>query len=276
LIDINNVRQLLERSPKGTYQGIIPVDFAGYPLDMESLKKLADEYDLWIIEDACHAPGGSFVDSRGVRQLCGNGAYANLAIFSFHPVKHIACGEGGMITTNDKTLYEKLLLLRTHGITKNPALLGENHGGWYYEMQELGFNYRLTDVQCALGISQLERADEGLQKRQAIAKRYDEAFHGTAAKNIVPSVGISHAYHLYIVQVENRKALYDTLRDKGIHAQVHYAPVHTMPYYQKLGYKKGSMPVAESYYLKCLSLPMYPTLTAEEQNFVIKAVLENI
>ena len=276
LLDIKKVRSLLESSPKGTYQGIVAVDFAGYPLDLEAFRKLADEYNLWIIEDACHAPGGYFTDSKGTQQLCGNGKYAELAIFSFHPVKHIACGEGGMITTNDKKLYEKLLLLRTHGITKNPAELKENHGGWYYEMVKLGFNYRLTDMQCALGISQLSRADAGLQRRQAIAKKYDSAFKNTNAKIIVPPENVFHAYHLYIVQVNNRKALYDALRAKGIFAQVHYAPVHTMPYYQSLGYKKGSMPVAESYYEKCLSLPMYPTLTDEEQNFVIKSVLENI
>ena len=276
LLDINKVKKLLESSPKGTYDGIVAVDFGGYPLDLESFRKLADEYNLWIIEDACHAPGGYFTDSQGKKQLCGNGTFADLAIFSFHPVKHIACGEGGMITTNDKKLYEKLLLLRTHGITKNPAQLKENHGGWYYEMVELGFNYRLTDMQCALGISQLARADAGLQKRQVIAQKYDQAFRGSAAQIIVPPSGISHAYHLYIVQVKNRKALYDALREKGIFAQVHYAPVHTMPYYQQLGYKKGSMPVAESYYEKCLSLPMYPTLTEQEQDFVIKSVLENI
>lgn len=276
LLDINKVKKLLESSPKGTYEGIVAVDFGGYPLDLESFRKLADEYNLWIIEDACHAPGGYFTDSQGKKQLCGNGTFADLAIFSFHPVKHIACGEGGMITTNDKKLYEKLLLLRTHGITKNPAQLKENHGGWYYEMIDLGFNYRLTDMQCALGISQLTRADAGLQKRQAIAQKYDQAFRGSAAQIIVPPSGISHAYHLYIVQVKNRKALYDALREKGIFAQVHYAPVHTMPYYQQLGYKKGSMPVAESYYEKCLSLPMYPTLTEQEQDFVIKSVLENI
>ena len=276
LLDINKVKKLLESSPKGTYDGIVAVDFGGYPLDLEAFRKLADEHNLWIIEDACHAPGGYFTDSQGKKQLCGNGAFADLAIFSFHPVKHIACGEGGMITTNDKKLYEKLLLLRTHGITKNPAQLKENHGGWYYEMVDLGFNYRLTDMQCALGISQLARADAGLQKRQAIAQKYDQAFRGSAAQIIVPPSGISHAYHLYIVQVKSRKALYDALREKGIFAQVHYAPVHTMPYYQQLGYKKGSMPVAESYYEKCLSLPMYPTLTEQEQDFVIKSVLENI
>lgn len=274
LIDINSVRSILEASPKGTYQGIIPVDFAGYPVNLEKFRALADEYGLWIIEDACHAPGGSFVDSKGNIQQCGNGAFAELAIFSFHPVKHIACGEGGMITTNDKVLYEKLLTLRTHGITKDPAKMAENHGGWYYEMVELGYNYRLTDMQAALGVSQLTRADEGLARRKQLARVYDEAFKNTPVKTIVPEPASSHAYHLYVIQVSKRKELYDALKEKGIYAQIHYVPVHTMPYYQSLGYKKGSLPKAENYYSQCISLPMYPTLTDEEQSFVINTILE--
>jgi UDP-4-amino-4,6-dideoxy-N-acetyl-beta-L-altrosamine transaminase len=274
LLDVERVRQKLAAAPRGTYQGIIPVDFAGYPVDLEAFRALADEYGLWIIEDACHAPGGYFTDSKGVKQMCGNGAYAELAIFSFHPVKHIACGEGGMITTNDKDLYERLLLLRTHGITKRPDLLHENHGDWYYEMQELGYNYRITDMQSALGTSQLSRADEGLQKRQEIAQRYDAAFKNTAVKFITPGATVLHAYHLYVIQVENRKELYDALKKHNIFAQVHYIPVHTMPYYQELGYKKGSMPKAEKYYEKCLSLPMFPTLTDTEQRYVIDTVLQ--
>lgn len=276
LLDIKKVRALLQASPKGTYQGIIPVDFAGFPVDMESFRELADEYGMWIIEDACHAPGGYFTDRKGGQQMCGNGVFADLAIFSFHPVKHIACGEGGMVTTNNKELYEKLLLLRTHGISKDPIHMHENHGGWYYEMLELGYNYRLTDIQCALGISQLSRADEGFSKRRDIAKHYDEAFSNSPVKCIVPPPNtVGHAYHLYVIQVNNRKNLYDTLRQKGIYAQIHYVPVHLMPYYQKLGNRKGSMPLAETYYEKCISLPMYPGLSEDDQQFVIDAVLEN-
>jgi len=174
LLAINKVRNLLEASPKGTYQGIIPVDFSGRPVNLEAFRKLADEYDLWIIEDACHAPGGFFIDSNGQQQKCGNGNYADLAIFSFHPVKHITCGEGGMITTNSKKLYDRLCNLRTHGIQQNPDFKLYNHGGWYYEMQELGYNYRLTDIQAALGISQLTRAEEGIITRRRIAKRYNK------------------------------------------------------------------------------------------------------
>jgi UDP-4-amino-4,6-dideoxy-N-acetyl-beta-L-altrosamine transaminase len=274
LLDINAVRRILEAHPKGSFQGIVPVDFAGAPVNLEAFRQLANEYGLWIIEDACHAPGGFFTDSKGVQQHCGNGNYADLAIFSFHPVKHIACGEGGMITTNDKALYDKLLLLRTHGITKNETLMHENHGGWYYEMQELGYNYRLTDFQAALGITQLARADAGLAKRHAIAKRYDDAFAGTLVQTIAPPSDGGHAYHLYIIEVPDRKGLYDYLRTHQIFAQVHYIPVHTLPYYRSIEKGPITLPNAERYYAHGLSIPMFPTLTEEEQGYVIERMLE--
>lgn len=269
LLDINKVRELLEASPKGTFKGIIPVDFAGRAVDLEAFRKLADEFGCWIIEDACHAPGGYFIDSKNEKHNCGNGEFAELAIFSFHPVKHIACGEGGMITTNDKSLYDKLRILRTHGIQQNPDLRQFNHGIWYYEMQELGFNYRLTDFQAALGTSQLKRAVAGLQKRKDIASVYKKAFDGKSY--IKSQVGIvpGHAYHLYVVEFENRDGLMQYLRDNNIFAQVHYIPVHLMPYYRQFGWKEGDMPDAENYYTSCLSLPMFPSLTTKEQEYVI-------
>ena len=272
LLDINKVRALLEKYPKGYFQGIIPVDFAGNSVNLEEFKKLANEFGCWIIEDACHAPGGFFIDSKGVKQKCGNSQFADLAIFSFHPVKHIACGEGGMVTTNDEKLYNKLLKLRTHGITKDPCLMSKSDGGWYYEMQELGYNYRITDFQAALGTSQLKRAEEGLGRRREIAKIYSDAFKNNP--NIKGQSGVveGHAYHLYIIEVENRKELYDFLRSKDIFCQVHYIPVHTLPYYQSLGWKQGDFTNAENYYKGCLSLPMYPTLTKEEQTFVIEQI----
>jgi len=272
LIDLNKVEDLIKSKPAGFFNGIVPVDFAGRPVNLEDCRTLADKYGLWIIEDACHAPGGYFIDSKGVKQNCGNSAYADLAIFSFHPVKHIACGEGGMITTNDEELYKKLILLRTHGITKDPLLLHENHGGWYYEMQELGYNYRLTDFQAALGISQLRRADEGLERRREIAKNYYNAFKGNAGIKGQSGVVEGHAYHLYIIEVNDREGLYNHLRSKNIFAQVHYIPVHTLPYYQKFGCKKGDFPISEEYYSHCLSLPMYPTLSNEEQEYVINTI----
>jgi UDP-4-amino-4,6-dideoxy-N-acetyl-beta-L-altrosamine transaminase len=272
LIDLNKVEELLRSKPAGFFSGLIPVDFAGRAVNLEDCKTLADKYGLWIIEDACHSPGGYFTDSKGTKQYCGNSKFADAAVFSFHPVKHIACGEGGMITCNRDDLFQDISLLRTHGITKDPALMHQNDGGWYYEMQELGYNYRLTDFQAALGLSQLKRADAGLERRKAIAKNYADAFNGY--EKIIGQSGFveGHAYHLYIIEVNDRKGLYDHLRTKNIFAQVHYIPVHRLPYYQSLGWKAGDFPVAENYYEHCLSLPMYPILTDEEQQYVIKEI----
>ncbi len=270
-LSLESTKQLIESKPKGFFKGIIPVDFAGLPVNLEAFRELANKHDLWIIEDACHAPGGHFTDSKHVKQRCGNGAYADIAVFSFHPVKHIACGEGGMITTNSEALYKKLSLLRTHGITKED--MNENHGAWYYEMQTLGFNYRLTDIQSALGITQLAKNDEGVVRRNEIANTYKEAFNGRIAYQSL-SEGDYNAHHLFIIEVEDRKGLYDYLRARNIFAQIHYIPVHTLPYYKEIGYNSANLSQAEDYYSKCISLPMYPTLTNEEQAFVIKNVLD--
>lgn len=331
LLDINEVRKLLEAVPKGTYKGIIPVDFAGRACDLQEFRELADEYGLWIIEDSCHSPGGHFVDRDSNAQRCGNGQFADLAIFSFHPVKHIAAGEGGMITTNNPELYEKLLMLRTHGITKDAdkfqnsieVALGEDgisnrsqltadsspspahrspltaYPNWYMEMQTLGYNYRLTDFQAALGLSQLQRAETGLQRRREIATVYYEAFKNipqitdrnheaansepftvhrspltsTGSPLTVPrSPSSGHAYHLYVVEAQDRLGLYNHLRANKIYAQIHYIPCHLMPYYQDQGWKHGDIPYAEHYYTGCISLPMYPTLTGVDQTRVINLV----
>jgi UDP-4-amino-4,6-dideoxy-N-acetyl-beta-L-altrosamine transaminase len=291
LIDLDKVENLLKSAPSGTYKGIIPVDFAGRAVNLERCKKLADEFGLWILEDACHAPGASFMDSKGKIQKSGNGNFANLAIFSFHPVKHIATGEGGIITTNNENLYKKLLILRSHGITRDSSNFTNSivqaggsstdteYPGWYMEMQELGYNYRITDFQCALGISQLKRADDGLLKRNEIAKRYDLAFQNML--NIkCPGLEISldfidkHAYHLYVLLVEDRLELYNYLKKNGVFAQIHYYPVHLMPYYRNSGWKEKDLPFVEEYYSKCISLPMYPTLTTEDQDYVIKKIEE--
>lgn len=280
LIDIDEVEAKLKNAVDGEYAGIIPVDFTGLAVDTERLKELADKYGLWILEDACHAPGGSFINSQGKERYCGDCSYADAAIFSFHPVKHIAAGEGGMITTNSPEIAGKLRMLRTHGITKDSGRLSEYHGGWYYEMLELGFNYRLTDIQCALGLSQLKRADEGLKKRRRIAKTYDEAFEliSTIDRQKVSAQirDNHHAYHLYVVQVPNRREVYDYLREHHIYSQIHYIPVHLLPYYKQFGWKPGDFPKAENYYEKCISLPMYPTLTDQQQEFVIEKVLESV
>ena len=281
LLDINSVRKLLEGSPIGTYKGIIPVDFAGRAVDLEAFRSLADEFGCWIIEDSCHSPGGYFIDSKGNKQHCGNGNFADLAIFSFHPVKHIASGEGGMITTNNEELYKKLLMLRTHGIVKSNELYTnsiEFAGGidhyplWYMEMQELGYNYRLTDIQAALGLSQLSRADIGLQRRKEIAAIYQSAFNGKSYIKRQSGVVEGHAYHLYVIEVENRLELYNFLRENHIFAQIHYFPCHLMPYYRKFGWKEGDLSNAEKYYKNCISIPMYPTLNDEDLILVIDLI----
>lgn len=274
LMDLDKLEHLLKTSPKGTYKAVVPVDFAGYPVDEERLRRLADEYGFSIVVDACHAPGASFTDSKG--RICKVGAcdYADLCCFSFHPVKHIATGEGGAVTTNDPELYAKVSLYRTHGITKDPSMLLHNDGGWYYEMQELGYNYRITEMQAALGISQLRKLDWSIARRNEIARKYDEAFSGTPVRTPFRESGILHAFHLYIILTERRKELYDFLRANNIYSQVLYVPAHTMPYYRRFGWKEGDFPVAEDYYRHCLALPMFPSLTDEEQDWVIEKVLE--
>ena len=290
LLDIEGVRELLKSVPMGTYKGIIPVDFAGRAVDLQAFRQLADEYDLWIIEDACHAPGGYFINNKGQKQNCGNGKYAELSIFSFHPVKHIATGEGGMISTNNETLYKKLLTLRTHGITKDPECfqnsitfasgLEENAHHldhwptWYMEMQTLGFNYRLTDLQAALGLSQLLRADSGITRRRAIADKYSKSFTGKPFLKGQSGSVKGHAYHLYIIEVKDRIGLYYHLRRHNISPQIHYVPCHLMPYYREQGWHESQLPYSETYYKNCISLPMYPSLTDSEQEYVIKIIYD--
>jgi len=273
LLDINAVKELIESKPKGFFKGIIPVDFAGLPVNMEEFRALADAHNLWIIEDACHAPGGHFTDAKGIKQRCGNGNYADIGVFSFHPVKHIACGEGGMVTTNCDTLYKKLSLLRSHGITKEN--MQENHGEWFYEMQNLGFNYRLTDIQSALGITQLAKNDKGVERRNEIAAIYKQAFKGKVKYQSLKK-GDFNAHHLFVIELDDRKGLYEFLREHHIFAQIHYIPVHTLPYYKEIGYDTADLSNAENYYSKCISLPMYPSLNLEEQELVINKVLEYI
>lgn len=280
LIDTNKLEALLIKHPKNTFKGIIPVNFAGRPCDFEKIKTISIKHGLWIVEDSCHSPGGYFFDKNGKKYKCGDGQFSDLSIFSFHPVKHIACGEGGMITTNNEKLYNKLLSLRTHGITKDKNSFNnsiEESGGnddypnWYMEMQSLGFNYRLTDFQAALGISQLSRAIENLNKRKKIAKIYYEFFND---KNyIIGQSGFidGHAYHLYVIEIENRLELYNYLRKNKIYCQIHYVPCHLMPYYKKLGWNYGDMPCSENYYSRCLSLPMYPGLD-KDQYYILEKI----
>mgnify|MGYP001457602447 CR=1 FL=1 len=262
-------------SENNHYSAIIPVHLGGVICDMESIKNIANKNNCWVIEDACHALGGEWIDSTGKKQKVGNCSYSDLTIFSFHPVKQITTGEGGAITTNNKELYEKLLLLRTHGMTKDSRILNENHGGWYYEMHTLGYNYRITDFQAALGIEQLKRNDEWVKARRALVENYDTAF-----KNIKeirpqnhPDDDKGYSYHLYIIQCEKRLHLYEYLKKNGINTQVHYIPIHLQPYYKnRYGYKPGDYPISEKYYEDALSLPLYPKLKNLDQKKIISLV----
>lgn len=278
VISIDAIEKLLSQHPKGYFKAIIPVDFGGYPVNTEKLRVLADKYGAAILEDACHAPGAYFVASNGQQERSGASNYVNATIFSFHPVKHIAAGEGGMLTTNSEAIYKSVASLRTHGITKENMEMdfpnASDQGSWYYEMQELGYNYRITDIQAALANSQLTKADKGIERRQEIANKYREAFKSLSIKSQLFDENHFNAHHLFIIEVDSRKELYDVLRKHNIFSQIHYIPVHLLPYYRKLGWNVGDFPIAESYYDKCISLPMYPTLTEEEQDFVIQKVID--
>lgn len=272
LIDINNVRELLENDKSKEIKGIIPVNFAGRVVDMEAFKNLADEFGCWIIEDACHSPGGYFINQAGQNIKSGSAQYADLAIFSFHPVKHIAAGEGGMVTTNNRDLYQRILNLRTHGIQQDYSKRIYDDSVWYYEMQELGFNYRLTDIQAALAKSQLSRAEEGLVKRRSLAYKYNDYFKNKPYIEGHSKLVEGHAYHLYVIEIKKRNELIQYLRKDNIFLQIHYIPVHLMPYYRERGWNEGDFPNAEKYYSNCISLPMYPTLTDDDFNYVIEKI----
>ena len=257
---------------------IIPVHFAGQPCNMEKIRKIADENSLYIIEDASHAIGSRY---KGGTKI-GNCKYSDMTIFSFHPVKTITTGEGGAVTTNNEKLFNKLKLLRTHGITKDADLLIENPGPWYYEMQELGFNYRLTDIQAALGISQLNKLDKYIKRRREIVKKYNEAFKDIEWIKIpYEKEDVFSVFHLFVLQIDfdrikkNRKEVMIELKNKGIGTQVHYIPVHTQPYYKnKFGFKWGDYPIAEDYYKKALSIPLYPMMTDKDVEYVIDSIVK--
>ena len=260
-------------------RGLIPVHFTGQPCDMATLNTLACQHDLVVIEDAAHALGASYKIGNKTYRI-GSCAHSDMTIFSFHPVKHITTGEGGMITTNSKELYKKLITLRTHGITRNPEILTNNEGPWYYEQQMLGFNYRISDIQCALGISQLQRLDEFIARRKEISEKYNKAFQALP-ELILPEVkkGVRSSWHLYVLGFKNldRKTVFQSLKSKGISVNVHYIPVHLQPYYkEKYGYRKGEYPQAEKYYERSLTLPLFPGLSDTDVHFVITSVKDTI
>lgn len=255
---------------------LIPVHFAGLPCDMEKINTIAKKHNLHIIEDAAHAIGSQYADGSYI----GNCKYSDMTVFSFHPVKTITTAEGGAVTTNDEKLYQKLCMLRSHGVTKDENLLTKNPGPWYYEMQSLGFNYRMTDMQAALGVSQLKKLDFFKKRRREIIAEYNKAF----ALNeflVTPfeNAELCSCFHLYVTQInfeklgKSRTQVMQELRNEGVGTQVHYIPVPTQPFYKNtFGYKDGDYPVAEKYYEQELSLPLFPGMTDNDIQSVINAV----
>ncbi len=266
-IDLDLCEEALKKD--STIKAIYGVAFSGNMLNQEKLRYLKEIYNIIILEDNAHAIGAVY---NGIK--AGSCVNSDISIFSFHPVKHLTTGEGGAITTNSKELYEKMLTLRGHGMVKTPDMKP-----WEYEMQELGFNYRITDIQCALGLSQLKKLDKFIARRIEIAKRYDEAFKNTIVKSLYTYDGKS-SYHLYVVQVDfsklsiSKEELFIKMREKGIGLQLHYIPINKQPYYKSLGYGGEDTPVMDKYYEECFSLPMFPKLSDEEQEYVIEMLFE--
>jgi dTDP-4-amino-4,6-dideoxygalactose transaminase len=276
----------IERKITDKTKAIISVDFAGQPADLDEIHKIAQKHNLIAIEDASHALGAEYkINKRWIR--VGNCIHSDMAIFSFHPVKPITTGEGGMVVTNNKEYYEKLLMFRTHGITKdydkfaneeirNPKSEIRNAPPWYYEMQYLGFNYRITDFQCALGISQLKKLDKFIHRRREIVEMYNEVFKNIE-EIIIPyeKQDVKSGWHIYVIRLKlnrlktTRREMFEALRAENIGVQVHYIPVYYYPYYQKLGYKRGLCPNAERYYEGAITLPLFPKMSDRDVNKVI-------
>lgn len=272
LIDHKEIQKKVTKKTKV----IIPVDYSGMPADYDEIVKIAQKTKTIIIADAAHSLGATYKEKRV-------GQVADMTVFSFHPVKTITTGEGGMVVTNKKSFYERLLLFRTHGITKDKSHLErKNEGVWYYEMQELGFNYRLTDIQAALGFSQAKKIDRFVIRRTEIATLYSNAFSSTDIEYLKIPVKKSSAWHLYPILlskniIKHKSKIVADLHDQGIKVQVHYIPVHMHPYYTKnFSYKLGDFPNTENYYSRELSLPIFPQLTNREVKKVIDAVLKTI
>ena len=267
-IDINKIKEKITSKTKA----IIPVDFAGQSVDMDLILKIAEEYNLIVIEDAAHALGSEYKNEKV-------GSKAHMTEFSFHPVKPITTGEGGVVVTNSKELYEKMILFRSHGITRNSDLMIENQGPWYYEQIDLGYNYRLTDIQSALGLSQIKKLDDFILKRREIVNKYNEAFK--ELKEIVTPFENEYSksgHHIYVLLLNldklkcGRKEIFEALQAENIGVNVHYLPVYLHPYYKKLGYKKGECPVAEDIYNRMITIPLFPSMSDKDIKDVIEAV----
>lgn len=259
-------------------KAVIPVHFSGQPCDMEAISAIAQKNKLFVIEDACHALGAAFKGQEGDWYQVGSCSHSDMVVFSFHPVKHITTGEGGAVLTNDEGIYRRLKELMTHGITKDLELLEQIDGAWYYEMQNLGYNFRISDIQCALGLSQLKKIDRWVERRGQIAQIYDKEFK-TVDEIILPyQIPQAHSSrHLYVIQIKGdlgrRKRVFDALRAEEIGVQVHYIPVHLHPYYKKrFGYSLGAFPKAEEYYARCLSLPIFPRMSELDVLRVVESI----
>jgi len=268
-IDPEEIKKKINQKTKA----LIPVDFTGLPVDLKEIQEIAQKYNLIIIEDASHALGATYKGNK-------IGSISDMTIFSFHPVKHITTGEGGMITTNNKEYYERLKLFRTHGITKDKDKLLKYDGPWYYEMQELGYNYRLTDFQCALGLSQLKKIDRIIQQRREIVKKYNCEFKDMPEVKIpeVNPVDSKPAWHIYMIQLNleklkvGRREIFEALRAENLGVNVHYIPIHLQPYYQKrFGYHKEDFPEAENYYSRVITLPIFPKMSNKDIDDVVMA-----
>ena len=255
---------------------VIPVHLAGQSCDMKRMKELSEAYGFRLLEDASHAIGADYVDGK-----VGNCAFSDMAVFSFHPVKIITTGEGGMVLTNDKMLYEKLNLYRSHGITRDAAKMShESDGPWYYQQITLGYNYRMTDIQAALGASQMERIDAFVARRRSLVARYNTALQDFPVKTPYVMEGADPSWHLYIVRIDfanvtkTKQEIFAEMAQKGVALNLHYIPVHTQPYYEALGHRPEECPNAMDYYREALTLPLYPGLTDDEQDQVIEALRE--
>lgn len=269
--------KLKNAAEKGTLpKVVVPVHFSGQPCNMLAIHALAKEYGFKIIEDASHAIGGKYFS-----EPIGNCRYSDITVFSFHPVKIITSAEGGMAVTNDDKLAEKLALLRSHGITRTPSLMTKPmEGSWYYQQVDLGFNYRMTDLQGALGASQMDRLVHYVALRHELAKRYDNLLKDLPVTTPWQDKGSYSAYHLYVIRLKlneitsSHVEVFEALRAKGIMVNLHYIPVHTQPYYEEMGFKVGDFPEAEKYYAEAISIPLFPALTYSEQDYVVEALKE--